>query len=94
MVQDFGRDHQEIETQIVRPGMILSSINSWRTLQASMIRASSYITSAVVNIELADLSAALLDQVTHGFEKDILSNADMVRIGGSVGAKEKQTGHI
>ena len=88
MVQEFGRDHKEVEVQIVRPGMILSSITSWRALQASMIRASSYITTAVVNIDRAELSAALLDQVMHGFEKEILSNADMVRIGSSVMGKE------
>ena len=83
MVQDFGRDHKEVEVQIVRPGMVLSSINSWRALQASLIRASSYVTSAIANIERAELSAALLNQVIHGFEKQILSNEDLVRIGGS-----------
>ena len=83
MVQDFGREHKEIEVQIVRPGMILSSINLWRTLQANMIRASSYITSAIANVDRAVLSAALLDQVLHGFEKEILSNTDLVRIGQS-----------
>lgn len=90
MVQDFGRDNKEVEVQIARPGMVLSSINSWRALQATMIRATSYITSSVANIERAELSAALLDQVMHGFEKEILSNADLVRIGAS--ATTKQTG--
>lgn len=87
MVQDFGRDHKEVEVQIVRPGMILSSINSWRILQANMIRVSNYITGAVANIDRTDLSAALLSQVMHGFEKDILSNSDLVRISGSSRAK-------
>lgn len=94
LVQEFGRDHKEVEVQIVRPGVVLSTINTWRTLQASMIRASSCITSAVANIDRAELSAALLDQVMHGFEKDILSNADLVRIGGSVGASKTQTGQM
>ncbi|KAH8759923.1 hypothetical protein F5883DRAFT_564213 [Diaporthe sp. PMI_573] len=83
MVQDFGREHKEIEVQIVRPGIILSSINLWRTLQANVIRASSYITSAIANVDRPVLSAALLDQVLHGFEKEILSNTDLVRIGRS-----------
>lgn len=82
MVQDFSRDHKGVEVQIVRPGMILSSINSWRILQGNMIRASNYITSAVPNIDRTDLSAALLSQVIHGFDGDILSNSDLVRIGG------------
>lgn len=94
MVQDFGRDHKEIEVQIVRPGMVLSSISTWRTLQASMLRATSYITSAVANIERAELSAALMDQAMHGFEKDILSNADLVRISGSVRTNKTQTSQI
>ncbi|KAG6362264.1 hypothetical protein INS49_010494 [Diaporthe citri] len=62
MVQDFGRDHKEVEVQIVRPGMVLSYINVWRTLQASMVRASNYVTSSVANVGRAELSAALLDQ--------------------------------
>lgn len=88
MVQDFGRDHKEVEVQIVRPGMVLSYINTWRTIQANMLRASNYITNSVANVDRAELSAALLDQVIHGFEKDILSNADLVRIGGSAITKE------
>lgn len=71
--------------------MVLSSINSWRTLQASVIRASGYVTSAVAYIERPELSAASLDQVIHGFEKEILSNADLVRIGSAVMAKDNQT---
>lgn len=94
LVQEFDRDHKEVEVQIVRPGMVLSTINTWRTLQASMIRASSYITSAVANIDRAELSAALLDQVMHGFEKEVLSNADLVRIGGSVGTSKTRTGQM
>lgn len=82
MVQDFGRQHKDIEVQIVRPGMILSSPTFWRALQANLIRASSYITSAIINIDRLTLAAALLNQVMHGFEKEILSNADLARIGG------------
>lgn len=81
-MQDFGREHKDIEVQIVRPGMILSSPTFWRALQANLIRASSYITSAIVNIDRPTLSAALLNQAMHGFEKEILSNADLARIGG------------
>ncbi|KAH8672909.1 hypothetical protein BGZ60DRAFT_430205 [Tricladium varicosporioides] len=33
------------------------------------------------HINLPDIAAALLDQVVNGFEKDTLSNADMIRIG-------------
>lgn len=83
LVQGFGRKHKEIEVQIVRPGMVLSSINMWRTLQANLIRFGDYLTSVIANIDRRALSAALLDQALHEFEKEILSNADLVRIGGS-----------
>jgi hypothetical protein len=33
------------------------------------------------HIDLPDIAAALLDQVVCGFEKDTLSNDDLVRIG-------------
>lgn len=82
MVQDFGREHKNVEVQIVRPGMILSSPTFWRALQANLIRASSYITSAITNIDRPTLAAALLNQAMHGFEKEMLSNADLARIGG------------
>ncbi|RYP89866.1 hypothetical protein DL770_004018 [Monosporascus sp. CRB-9-2] len=39
-------------------------------------------------IELRDFAAALLDQVVNGFEKDTLSNDDMIRIGQSALAKQ------
>lgn len=32
-------------------------------------------------VELQDIAAAMLDQVVNGFEKDTLSNDDLVRIG-------------
>jgi len=35
----------------------------------------------VPHIELVDIAAALLDQIENGFEKDTLSNSDMIRIG-------------
>ncbi|KAI1408642.1 hypothetical protein F5Y13DRAFT_204626 [Hypoxylon sp. FL1857] len=39
-------------------------------------------------IELCDIAAALLDQVANGFEKNTLSNEDMVRIGQSALRKQ------
>ena len=35
----------------------------------------------VPNIDLQVIAAALLGQIINGFEKDTLSNADMIRIG-------------
>ncbi|GAW20838.1 hypothetical protein ANO14919_103500 [Xylariales sp. No.14919] len=41
----------------------------------------------VPRINLSDLSAALLDQVVNGFEKDTLQNEDLIRIGRSLAAQ-------
>jgi hypothetical protein len=40
------------------------------------------------SIELREIAAALLDQVINGFEKDTLSNDDMVRSGQKVLAEQ------
>lgn len=41
-------------------------------------------------IELQDISAALLNQVTEGFEKDTLFSDDMTRIGQKALGQESQ----
>lgn len=83
MVREFGVGHRELDVRIVRPGMVWSSISFWRSVHANVFRATNLITRAIPNISRTELSAAILDQVTRGFEKEILSNADLVRIGGA-----------
>lgn len=46
-----------------------------------MFRATNVVTRAIPNISVTELSAAILDQIVRGFEKEALSNADLVRIG-------------
>jgi len=82
-VQEFGAEHKEVDVHIVRPGMVWSSITFWRRAQANVFRAMNVFTRAIPNISRTELSAAILDQVVHGFEKEDLSNADLVRIGGA-----------
>lgn len=41
-------------------------------------------------VELQDITAAILDQVINGFEKDTLSNDDLVQIGQKA-LKEQQS---
>ena len=50
-------------------------------MQADVFRATNIFTRAIPNISRTELSAAILDQAVHGFEKKDLSNADLVRIG-------------
>ena len=38
-------------------------------------------TISLPNIDVRDVSAAMLHEITHGFEKEPLDNEDLVRIG-------------
>lgn len=89
IVQEFGQEHEQVDTYIVRPGMVWSHITFWRGIQANMFRATNLVTRAIPNIGRTELAAAILDQAVNGFEKNqkILSNADLVRIGRNALAK-------
>ena len=39
-------------------------------------------------VDVTEMAAAMIEQVMHGFEKDPLDNADLVRIGKKAMAKE------
>lgn len=83
MIHELGVEHKEVDVHIVRPGMVWAPTTFWRTAHANAFRATNLITRAIPNISRAELSAAILDQVVHGFEREDLSNADLVRIGGA-----------
>lgn len=82
LVQEFGKEHREVDIHIVRPGMVWSSTTFWRSAQANTFRAINLLSRSIPNISLTELSAAILEQTVGGFEKEALSNADLVRIGG------------
>lgn len=86
----FGQGHDQIDVHIVRPGMVWSRTTFWRSVVANLFRATSLLTSAVPNIDRTVLAAAMLDQAVRGFEKDDLSNADLVRIGEAALAKKAE----
>ncbi|KAK8135946.1 nucleoside-diphosphate-sugar epimerase [Apiospora sp. TS-2023a] len=83
IVQEFGQEHEQVNTYIVRPGMVWSHITFWRGVQANLFRVTNLVTRAIPNIGRNELAAAILDQAVNGFEKNqkMLSNADLVRIG-------------
>ncbi|KAK3683409.1 hypothetical protein B0T22DRAFT_538509 [Podospora appendiculata] len=83
LVLEFGAAHKDIiDVHIVRPGMVWTHLTFWRSVQASILRTINVVTRVIPNIARTELAAAMLDQITHGFEKQILTNADLVRIGG------------
>ena len=63
---------------VVRPGLI-NPLNVGVMRQAFQGFANALI--SLPHISLAEMAAALLDQIVHGFDKEILSNEDITEIG-------------
>ncbi|KAJ5677174.1 uncharacterized protein N7477_002807 [Penicillium maclennaniae] len=81
MVRKLPEEYQGIEVCVARPGMITSS-NTWaRAAMASAFSATNFFTRAIPNVTLEEVSSAVLNQIVNGFEKEVLSNADLVRLG-------------
>lgn len=62
--------HGKVEASVARPGLILGPEDQERR-----------VTSTFPSMEVDELAAALLDQVTKGFEKTMLLHDDLVRLG-------------
>jgi hypothetical protein len=72
----FAAAHSdEIQACVAKPGLITRSI-------ASVVFAGGLkLVMGVPSVGLSEVSAAMLHQVVHGFEKEPLENEDLVRIG-------------
>jgi hypothetical protein len=46
-----------------------------------MFQVTNLVTRTIPNVSRTQLSAAVLNQAVHGFQKETLSNNDLVRIG-------------
>ncbi|KAI0124793.1 hypothetical protein BJ170DRAFT_635117 [Xylariales sp. AK1849] len=74
----FAADYKgEVEACVAKPGLILVNNNLWRSTMATALK----YTVGVPSISVPEISAAMLQQVLDGFEKEPLENADLVRIG-------------
>ena len=62
---------------MAKPGIITAPGQYLKTMFAMLMK---YAIS-LPNVDVADVSAAMLHQVIHGFEKEPLENDDLVRIG-------------
>jgi hypothetical protein len=70
LILDYAEQSQgTVQSCIVKPGLIDAPGAEKREIPG------------LPHIDLPDIAAALLDQVIRGFEKDTLSNDDLVRIG-------------
>jgi hypothetical protein len=81
MVLAFAAAHNGIEVCIAQPGMITSSVTFWRVAQTCLFGFTNIFTRAIPNVSRAELAAAMLSQLIHGFEKETLTNSDLVQMG-------------
>lgn len=81
MVLKFPTEKEGVEVCIARPGMIANSSTWSRALVANLFRIVNLFRRPLSNIQRSQLAAAVLNQVMDGFEKETLSNADLIRIG-------------
>ncbi|KIW24019.1 uncharacterized protein PV07_09758 [Cladophialophora immunda] len=74
----FASSHPgEIEATVAKPGLITQPGSIFHWLRATLL----WFVASLPSVTVVDVSAAMLDQVLNGFEKDPLQNQDLVRIG-------------
>jgi hypothetical protein len=81
MVLKFRAEREGVEVCIAQPGVVTNSTTWSRAALASLFRVINVFTRAIPNVNRRELSAAVLNQAVHGFDKETLSNADLVRLG-------------
>ncbi|KAJ5970526.1 uncharacterized protein N7479_000444, partial [Penicillium vulpinum] len=81
MVLRFPTEKDRVKICIAQPGVIVNSTTWSRALVANLLRIASLFGRPLSNIQRSELAAAMLNQVMDGFEKETLSNADLVRLG-------------
>jgi hypothetical protein len=67
----------QVEVTVAKPGLILEPGNVLHWLRSWLL----WFVASLPAISVVEISAAMLDQVVNGFEKDPLMNQDLVRIG-------------
>lgn len=87
-MREFSKNHTNIETCIARPGVVTNYKTLGRAALASMLQLTNYFWRFIPNVSRSELAAAVLSQVLHGFSGEMLSNADLVRIGQEVSRAE------
>ncbi|KAJ5682235.1 hypothetical protein N7462_005400 [Penicillium macrosclerotiorum] len=81
MVQKLPTKFTNVEVAIARPGVVTNNTTFLRSVLASLFDLTNIFTRALPNVSRRELVAAVLSQVVYGFDQEILSNADLVRIG-------------
>ncbi|KAJ5210898.1 hypothetical protein N7491_010713 [Penicillium cf. griseofulvum] len=81
MVLGFPAEKEGVEVCIAQPGVIANSTTWSQALVANLFRILNLFGRPLPNVQRNELAAAVINQVMHGFEKETLLNADLVRIG-------------
>jgi hypothetical protein len=66
-----------VETCVAKPGLITAPGQILKTIRATVLK---YVMS-LPNVDVAEISAAMLHEVIYGFMKEPLENDDLVKIG-------------
>lgn len=66
-----------MEACAAKPGLIKGPGQFWKAILATVMK----YAMSLPSVDVADISAAMLHEVVHGFEKEPLENDDLVRIG-------------
>lgn len=83
MVRKFPTQYEGTKICIAHPGVVTNSTTWSRAVVASVFRVMNLFTSAFPNVSRNELAAAVLNRAIYGFDREILSNTDLVRIGQS-----------
>lgn len=83
MVLDLPKQYKDVEVCIPHPGVVTNSTTWGRAVLASVLKTTNAITfnNGPPNVTRSQLAAAVLEQAVSGFEKQMLTNNDLVRIG-------------
>ena len=74
----FAADHKDaLEVCVAKPGLITGPGQYLKNIGATLMK---FVTSVPI-VDVTEVSAAMLHEVMHGFEKEPLENDDLVRIG-------------
>lgn len=79
----LAKEHDGVEVCLAHPGIITSSTTWAMKAVQGMLSIPNAIgrPALLYNVSTSQVAAAVLNQAVHGFEKGVLSNNDMVRIG-------------
>ncbi|KIX99664.1 uncharacterized protein Z520_04299 [Fonsecaea multimorphosa CBS 102226] len=82
----FASSHPgDLEVTVAKPGLITQPGSILHWLRATLV----WFMISLPSVSVVDISAAMLDQVLNGFEKDPLENKDLIRIGQRVLSEKK-----